>query len=96
MQKPTRKMWQWKSHESLEEDVAADSQVHKLTLPPTATVLMLKQHVERDVGFKSAGVKRYVHDGSREEPLENGEMLRSLCLVSGEPTRAALGQRGLY
>jgi hypothetical protein len=44
---------------------------------------MLKQCVERDAGFKSAEAKLYVHDDSREEALENGETLGSLCRWNG-------------
>jgi DNA-binding beta-propeller fold protein YncE len=66
-----------------EEDVAVEmitggGGTHKFTLPPTATVLMLKHQVGCDAGFKSAEVKLYVHDDLREEALENGETLGSL------------------
>jgi hypothetical protein len=60
------------------EVITADGGTHKFTFPPTATVLMLKQQVEHNAGFKSAGVKLYVHDDSREEALGKGERLGSL------------------
>jgi hypothetical protein len=61
------------------EVVTSDGGNHKFTLPPTATVLKLKQSVEeRDAGFESAGVKLYVHDVSREEELKEGERMGSL------------------
>jgi DNA-binding beta-propeller fold protein YncE len=60
------------------EAITGGGETHKFTLPPSATVLMLKQQVERDAGFKSAEVKLYVHDDLREEELENGETLGSL------------------
>jgi hypothetical protein len=66
------------------EVVAGDGGTRKFTLPPTATVLMLKQQVERDAGFKPALVKLYVQDDSREEELENGERLGSLRQGRGQ------------
>jgi hypothetical protein len=56
------------------EVVTGGGATHKFTLPPTATVLMLKQQVERDTGFKSTEVQLYVH----EEALEIGKTLESL------------------
>jgi DNA-binding beta-propeller fold protein YncE len=69
--------------EADEEDVAVEmitggGGTHVFTVPPTATVLMLQQCVEHDVGIKFAEVKLYVHDDSREEALENEETLGSL------------------
>jgi DNA-binding beta-propeller fold protein YncE len=66
-----------------EDDVAVEiitggGCTHKFSLPPTATVLVLKQCVECVAGFKSVLVKLYVHDDSREDALENGETLGSL------------------
>jgi hypothetical protein len=60
------------------EVVTGGGETHKFALPPTVTVLMLKQQVERDAGFKSAEMKLYVHDDLREEELENGETLGGL------------------
>jgi tripartite motif-containing protein 2/3 len=75
--------------EADEEDVSVEvvtgcGGTCKFALPPTATVHMLKQQVERDAGFKSALVKLYVHDDSREEGLENGESLGSLRRGRGQ------------
>jgi hypothetical protein len=39
---------------------------------------MLKHSLERDAGFKFAGVKLYVHDMSREEELKEGGRMGSL------------------
>jgi tripartite motif-containing protein 2/3 len=74
--------------EADEEDVAVEmitggGETHTVTLSPNATILVLKQQVERDAGFKCAGVKLYVHDDSREEALENGETLGSLRRQKG-------------
>jgi DNA-binding beta-propeller fold protein YncE len=60
------------------EVIMGDGKTHKFTLPYTATVLMLKQQVEHNAGFKSAEVRLYVQDDSREEALEKWETLGSL------------------
>jgi hypothetical protein len=62
--------------EADEEDVAVEvgGETHKFRLPPTATVLVLGQCMERGAGFKSAEVKLNAHGDSREA-LENGDAL---------------------
>jgi DNA-binding beta-propeller fold protein YncE len=72
-----------------EEDVEVEvmtggGDTHMFTLPPTATVLLLKREVERDAGFPPARVKLYVHGDSREEELEEGETLGSLRRGKGQ------------
>jgi hypothetical protein len=60
------------------EVTTGDGKTHKNTLPPTSTVLVLKQHLAHDAGFKPGQIRMFVNDNSREEELEAEERLWSL------------------
>jgi DNA-binding beta-propeller fold protein YncE len=60
------------------EVTTGDGKTHKHTLPPTSTVLVLKQHLAHDAGFKPGQTCMFVNDNSREEELEDEERLGSL------------------
>jgi hypothetical protein len=60
------------------EVTTGDGKTHKFTLPPTSTVLVLKQHMAHDAGFKPQQNRMFVNDDSREEELEEEERLGSL------------------
>lgn len=57
------------------EVTTGDGKTHKHTLPPASTVLVLKQHLAHDAGFKPGQTCMFVNDDSREEELEDEERL---------------------
>jgi DNA-binding beta-propeller fold protein YncE len=60
------------------EVTTGDGKTHKNTLPHTSTVLVLKQHLAHDAGFKPGQTRMFVNDNSREEELEVEERLGRL------------------
>jgi DNA-binding beta-propeller fold protein YncE len=50
----------------------------KFSLPPTASVLTVKQGMDREKGIAPRDAHLFVHDDSREDELKDGETLRSL------------------
>jgi hypothetical protein len=71
-----------------EEDVqvevtTGEGKTVKMQLPPAATVLMVKQEVERAQGIAPRDACIFVHDDAREEKLEDEETLRSLRRAKG-------------
>jgi hypothetical protein len=89
-------LWQQASNENYdaeadEDDVrtevtTGDGKTHKHTLPPTATVLVLKQHLAHDARFKPGQNRMFVrrNDDSREEELKHEERLGSLRREKGQ------------
>jgi tripartite motif-containing protein 2/3 len=59
------------------EVTTGDGKTHKNTLPHTSTVLVLKQHLAHDAGYKPGQTRMFVND-SREEELEVEERLGTL------------------
>ena len=72
------------------EVTTGDGKTHKHTLPPASTVLVLKQHLAHDAGFKPGQTCMFVNDDSREEELEEGETLGSLRRGKGLAVLIAL------
>jgi tripartite motif-containing protein 2/3 len=60
------------------EVTTGDGKTHKNTLPAKSTVLVLKQRLAHDAGYKPGQTRMFVNDDSREEELEEEEGLGSL------------------
>jgi DNA-binding beta-propeller fold protein YncE len=60
------------------EVTTGDGKTYKNMLPHMSTVLVLKQHLAHNAGFKPGQTCMFVDDNSREEELEYGERLGSL------------------
>jgi hypothetical protein len=60
------------------EVTTGDGKTHKNTLPPKSTVLVLKQRLAHDAGYKPGQTRMFVNGDSREEELEEEEGLGSL------------------
>jgi hypothetical protein len=56
----------------------------KLELPPTATVLMVKEGVERECGIAACDARLFLHKKSREIELKDEETLQSLGVAGAD------------
>jgi hypothetical protein len=65
------------------EVTTGEGKTVKMQLPPAATILMVKQEVERAQGIAPRDACIFVHDDAREEKLEDEETLRSLRRAKG-------------